>query len=170
MSVLDAGCGEGKNAIYLARQGARVHALDISERAIQNAKKAWENCESIIWEITDIRQAGLENGQYDLIIAYGLLHCLSNAEEVEATVRKLQNSTRPEGYNLICAFNDRYQDLAAHPRFSPTLLSHQFYLQLYRNWGIQYFTDEDLYEMHPHNNIPHTHSLTRLIAQKGNNL
>src|SRR6266849_156523 len=48
MTVLDTGCGEGRNAIYLARLGANVRAVDISSRrAIANAQRAWpdRNCQ-----------------------------------------------------------------------------------------------------------------------------
>ena len=33
MEVLDAGCGEGKNAAFLSQRGARVRAIDVSEAA-----------------------------------------------------------------------------------------------------------------------------------------
>ena len=33
------GCGEGRNAIYLARHGVAVEAFDSSEVAIKNAKR-----------------------------------------------------------------------------------------------------------------------------------
>ena len=35
--VLDIGCGEGKDAVFLARNGYRVTAFDISEHGIQYA-------------------------------------------------------------------------------------------------------------------------------------
>ena len=41
LAVLDAGCGEGKNAIHLARLGAKVRGIDVCPLAIENARKAW---------------------------------------------------------------------------------------------------------------------------------
>lgn len=167
LRVLDVGCGEGKNAIFLAQRGAFVQAYDVSEHAIQNAKKAWSDHSNIFWKIADIRSMTFSGQEFDAVIAYGLFHCLSDLEEVSQTVVKLQNVTRPGGFHVVCTFNDRYQDLdLAHPGFSPVLLSHQFYLQSYNDWTILYATDKDLHESHPHNNVPHTHSMSRLIARK----
>jgi 2-polyprenyl-3-methyl-5-hydroxy-6-metoxy-1,4-benzoquinol methylase len=167
--ALDIGCGEGKNSIYLARQGAIVDAMDISQKALQNAKNIWADYDDVNWRCCDIRLTNIDN-KYDIIIGYGLLHCLSTCKEVTETVSKMQIATNDGGYNIICAFNSRYQDLSAHPNFSPILLAHEVYVSLYNEWDILYLSDEDLHEEHPHNKIPHTHSMTRLIARKGSNL
>ncbi|MBO8128638.1 MAG: methyltransferase domain-containing protein [Peptococcaceae bacterium] len=37
-SVLDIGCGEGRNALFLVNQGFRVDAFDISEAGIRKLK------------------------------------------------------------------------------------------------------------------------------------
>src|SRR4051812_41814922 len=37
--VLDFGCGDGENSVLLARRGARVRAMDISESLIHVAEK-----------------------------------------------------------------------------------------------------------------------------------
>jgi hypothetical protein len=37
---------------------------------------------------------------------------------------------------------------------------------MYRGWTLLHQSDEDLHETHPHNSIPHVHSMTRLIARK----
>lgn len=164
--VLDAGCGEGKNAAYLAEQGGHVRALDISEYAISNARRAWESSENILWEVADIRNVYLPESEYHVVIAYGLLHCLRSVDEIKAVVAKLQAATKAHGYNIICTFNDRYQDLTAHPEFTPCLARHEFYLDLYTGWEFIEASDSDLTEIHPHNKIQHTHSMTRLLTRK----
>jgi tellurite methyltransferase len=166
--ILDAGCGEGKNAIYLARRGADVHAIDISERAMQNARAAWHDYEIVTWETADIRSVPITGPTYRVVLAYGLLHCFASAADVHATATKLQDLTSPGGYHVICAFNARLQDhLRAHPGFTPILLDHDWYVQLYRDWNMLHCSDKDLHEIHPHNGLPHTHSLTRILASKG---
>ncbi len=37
--VIDVGCGEGKNALFLASKGFRVDAFDISEPGIEKLKR-----------------------------------------------------------------------------------------------------------------------------------
>lgn len=166
LSVLDAGCGEGKNAVYLAAKGARVDAFDISELALANARSAWPHTKQITWNIGDVRNSKFPKAQYDIVIAYGLLHCLESFDEIQSAIIKFQEATKVGGYNIVCAFNDRFQDLSAHPGFVPCLLRHNSYVDFYSNWKIIVESDSDLIESHPHNNIRHKHSMTRLITQR----
>ena len=46
------------------------------------------------------------------------------------------------------------------------LLPHHAYKQMYSDWRILVSSDTDLHETHPHNQILHTHSMTRLITTK----
>lgn len=166
MRVWDIGCGEGKNAIYLARKGAIVDAWDVSELAIQNGKRAWRDSNAVNWTLGDIRSAQPNSEHYDLVVMYGLLHCLSDKAEVRLCVEKSMAATKSGGLHVMVAFNRRQQELDAHPGFHPTLLSHNEYLELYSGWQLLHATDSDLHETHPHNGIAHTHSMTRLIAEK----
>lgn len=162
--VLDAGCGEGKNAMFFARTGAEVDALEISALAIKNARTLWGEPSDVNWIHQDIREFVPDKAAYNVVVAYGLFHCFRSFEEVASTVHSLQEATDSPGYHIVCAFNDRHQDLSAHPDFSPLLLKHEQYLDLYTGWQIVYASDEDLPETHPHNCIPHLHSMTRIIA------
>jgi tellurite methyltransferase len=166
LCVLDAGCGEGKNATYLAERGALVRAIDVSELALSNAERAWRNAVNVTWEQADIRSVPLQAETYDIVVAYGLANCLPCHQDVESTLAKLQSATKVGGYHVFCSFNNRAQDLSAHPGLVPCLVQHEFFLSLYSQWSILIATDDDLEEVHPHNNIKHTHSLTRLLAQK----
>ena len=167
MRILDAGCGEGKNAVYLAGFSALVRAIDVSSLAIRNARAAWGDPQNITWEVVDIRAVSLQPQAYDVIVAYGLFHCLPSVADVRSTARRLQEATAPGGYNVICAFNNRQQDLSrAHPTLRPTLLTHDDYQRLYSGWAEIVASDSDLHESHPDRNVPHVHSLTRLLVQK----
>jgi ubiquinone/menaquinone biosynthesis C-methylase UbiE len=163
--VLDAGCGEGKNAHALALRGAHVTAVDCSEVALRNARSAWPET-PIKWVQADVRNLLLPVEALDIVVAYGLFHCLRSRAEIEEVVSCLQEATRAGGRHIVCAFNARRQELLAHPGFTPCLLSHTDYLDLYSSWMVEEASDEDLKETHPHNGIPHVHSLTRIIACK----
>ncbi|WP_083225728.1 class I SAM-dependent methyltransferase [Neptunicoccus sediminis] len=163
--ILDAGCGEGKNAVALAKLGADVTAIDCSEVALQNAKNAFGG-NSVHWQCSDVRNLKAGGKPFDVVVAYGLLHCMQSADEIASVVHRLQELTEVDGWNIICAFNDRQHDLSAHPGFDPCLVPHSTYLRHYQGWEVTFSSDEDLHESHPHNNIPHVHSMTRLIARK----
>jgi len=167
VNVLDAGCGEGKNAVFCARNGAVVWAVDISAVALERARRIHHGVTGIRWEEADIRRLELRHEYFDLVIAYGLLHCFDSREQIVQCVRCFKAATRVGGFNLVCALNDRYQELGAHPRLNPCLIEHRAYEHLYTDWQVLASSDSDLSEVHPHIDIRHTHSLTRLVAQKG---
>jgi tellurite methyltransferase len=162
--VLDLGCGEGKNAVWLEGLGCTVTAVDVSGMAISNAKRAFPESR-VTWNVADAAAFEISESSWDLIVAYGLLHCLKK-QEISQILDRIQNGVRPSGYNVVVTFNDRSQDLAGHPGFRPTLLAHEWYAEKYSTWECLYLTDEDLHETHPHNNIPHSHSMTRIAARK----
>jgi tellurite methyltransferase len=166
LAVLDVGCGEGKNAAFLAAGGAVIDAFDVSVLAIQNGRRHFGNRDGIRWQVGDIRWIDLPENKYDVVIAYGLLHCLASPAEVRDVIGRLQAVTRRSGYNVICAFNDRRQELHAHPGFSPCLVSHDDYMNAYADWEVLNASDSNLTERHPHNNLEHTHSMTRILARK----
>jgi 2-polyprenyl-3-methyl-5-hydroxy-6-metoxy-1,4-benzoquinol methylase len=168
LQVLDAGCGEGKNALFLAGKGAVVQAYDISEFAIQHAEdlKSGHQGDNVFFHAQDIRTIDLGVGSFDVAIAYGLMHCLPDEVEIRSLNTLLQNAVKEGGYLVLCTFNDRFQDLAAHPGFNPTLLPHAAYLEMFAGWETLEASDKDLHETHPNNDIPHVHSMTRIIARK----
>jgi tellurite methyltransferase len=166
LRVLDAGCGEGKNAAFMAGLGATVDAVDVSDLALRNGRRQWNGTSRINWRRADMREMALQSGYYDVVIAYGLLHCLPKQDDVFNLVTLLQRATAPSGLHVICAFNARFQELDAHPGFQPCLLDHRDYLSMYASWEILAVSDENLTEKHPHNELEHTHSMTRLLARK----
>jgi tellurite methyltransferase len=165
IQILDLGCGEGKNAAALARSGARVVAVDCSSRALANGQRAFQD-QKIEWRLSDARSYLASSDGFDVIVMYGLLHCLPSSDEVASLVQLALQKTRVGGYHLVASFNDGPHDLSAHPGFSPTLLPHTFYLQQYAQQEICTQSDSILYEAHPHNQISHFHSLTRIFARK----
>src|SRR5512135_76057 len=68
--ALDIACGEGRNSIFLARQGFMVTGIDISREGIAKASK-WATAEHLDIEFL---QADLEvyefGGDWDLIINF----------------------------------------------------------------------------------------------------
>lgn len=166
LKVLDAGCGEGKNAGFLSKQGAHVRAIDVSEKALKNGQRAFGRTATLRWEQGDIRTMAFKPDEYDVVIAYGLFHCFETPLQIFDTIAKFKLITAGAGLHLLCAFNNRFQDLSAHPGFKPTLIRHDEYLGAYRDWDIVFATDSDLTEIHPHNGIEHRHSMTRIISRR----
>jgi malonyl-CoA O-methyltransferase len=53
-SIVDVGCGTGKNTLLLARIGERVHALDFSEGMIEKAKVKLVQLHNVTFSVADI--------------------------------------------------------------------------------------------------------------------
>ena len=76
-SVLDAGCGEGRNARFLAARGYRVDAFDVSAVGIDKLTRmaARDGVRVNAW--TDDLNTFRYSRCYDLIISHGVLHRLN---------------------------------------------------------------------------------------------
>lgn len=67
-SILEIGCGTGKNTTFLAQVGERVHALDFSEGMIAKAREKVK-AENVSFSIADLRQRWpCEDSAYNLIV------------------------------------------------------------------------------------------------------
>jgi tellurite methyltransferase len=163
--VLDLGCGEGKNAYALADAGAEVTAVDCSAAALANGKEKLAH-NRITWVQANAYDFLQDAHEFDVVVMYGLLHCLPSAEEIRSVVQASLGHTRHGGYHIVVTFDDGPHDLTAHPGFRPTLLPHEWFVRLYDRQEIVVSRRDRIEEVHPHNNIPHFHSLTRLIVRR----
>jgi SAM-dependent methyltransferase len=105
--ALDAGCGDGKNAAFLLDRGWTVDAFDISELALQACKRRLAKFPAdrySLWR-DDCRTITLGSNMYDMVVAYGLYHCINDRGLHEAHHR-LTASLRPGGLFVYAAFND----------------------------------------------------------------
>lgn len=66
--ALDIGCGEGGDALWLARRGWKVTAVDISRTALERAAKAGADVAgSVAWTRADLAETPLPPGAFDLV-------------------------------------------------------------------------------------------------------
>jgi len=107
--VLDVGCGEGGDAIWLARSGWTVTAIDISEVALGRAREVAELASaSVEWICGDVLQMAFPAGSFDLVsMQYPALPKAAG----EAAVRGLLDAVRLGGLLLAV-----YHDLDAEHR------------------------------------------------------
>jgi SAM-dependent methyltransferase len=76
--ALDVGCGSGINAIYLARHGWRVTAVDFSAAAIASARRAARGVTGATFlegDVTKLSQLPIEQ-PIDLVLDMGCYHSL----------------------------------------------------------------------------------------------
>lgn len=69
--ALDVGCGEGADAIWLARRGWQVTALDVSRVALDRAARAARaSGVTVGWVCAGLLEAGLPSGGFDLVSVF----------------------------------------------------------------------------------------------------
>ena len=77
-SILEIGCGTGKNTIFLAQIGAHVQALDFSEGMIEKAREKVE-AENVKFSVADLTHKWpCEDRSYDLIVCNLVLEHIEN--------------------------------------------------------------------------------------------
>ena len=101
--ALDVGCGEGADAIWLARSGWTVTAIDISDVAVSRARKAAELAGATVdWVRGDALQTTFPARSFDLVsMQYPALPKAAG----EAAVRTLLDTVRPGGL-LLAVYHD----------------------------------------------------------------
>jgi SAM-dependent methyltransferase len=101
--VLDVGCGEGADAIWLARGGWTVTAIDISEVALGRAHAAADQADAAVeWMCGDALHMALPAGSFDLLsMQYPALPKAAG----EAAMRALLDTVRPGGL-LLAVYHD----------------------------------------------------------------
>jgi SAM-dependent methyltransferase len=102
-AALDVGCGEGADAIWLARHGWRVTAVDLSAVALQRAaaharEAAGDVAQRITWRHEDLAGWTPPAAAYDLVSAQ-FMHLPGDQREL--LHRRLAASVAPAGTLLV---------------------------------------------------------------------
>jgi len=108
--ALDVGCGEGADALWLARRGWQVTAVDVSEVALRRAA-ATDTEGRVTWSRADLATTPPPAGAFDLVsLQYFPLH----RRPGHSAVRGLLDAVAPGGTLLFVGHT--ISDLAPHER------------------------------------------------------
>lgn len=100
--ALDAGCGHGSEALWLAAHGWRVTAVDFSEAALAHARSTAESAGETIagrvdWVEADLATWVPQPGRYDLVVCL-YVHVAGSVQEM---VRRMGAGVAPGGSLLM---------------------------------------------------------------------
>lgn len=162
--ILDVGCGEGKDAVFFARNGYDVTAIDISNKGLIKGKKL----ASLYKVDVNFIQADINNFRlsksYDIIFSSGVLHYL-NPKLKRDIIKNYQEYTTLNGINVFNVFVYKPFIKSAPDEETPNTLWRSGELaMLYDNWYIHDF-DEKIFDCNS-NNIQHKHCMNTIIAEK----
>jgi len=101
--VLELGCGNGRNASYLAGLGCTVDAVDFSAQAIDWARARAESAGvPVSFQQCSIFDAAVTSGSYDLVYDSGCFHHLPPHRRKDY-VDLVHRALKPGGgYGLVC--------------------------------------------------------------------
>jgi tellurite methyltransferase len=100
MRVFDAGCGSGRNLVYLLRQGFEVCGSDANAGAIAQVgalAAALAPGGTHDFRVEAIEATSFPDRHADVVIASAVLHFARDAAHFEAMVRQLWRVLRPDG-------------------------------------------------------------------------
>ena len=100
LRVLDVGCGQGRDALFIARLGHSVVGVDLSPHGIKDMIAAAEDEDLDVVGITADITEFTPDGTFDVILIDRTLHML-DAKVGQSVLALLLNHVAPDGWVLI---------------------------------------------------------------------
>jgi tellurite methyltransferase len=162
--ALDLGCGEGRNALYLAGLGFETSASDISESGIGKLKTvAGESHLDIDAEVNDMRQYVFKKS-FDFIVCLGCLHLITR-DEWPIVIANMKQHTVSGGVNFIGVFTDEVPEPEDQRGLMVGLFKEGELFGYYQDWEI--IEKKSYIFEHTHPDGPtHKHAGNYIMARK----
>lgn len=106
-TLLDLGCGVGKNAVALEGLGYKVFGIDISPSAIKRCQRLLNNPERFI--VGAVTNLPYSDETFDIVLDIGCLHCLQK-EQMSQAVFEIQRVLKENGKLYSRIFKPRSQE------------------------------------------------------------
>jgi tellurite methyltransferase len=105
MRVVDAGCGSGRNLVYLLRSGYEVFGVDADDEAIESVRMLaaslapqWPGAN---FRVEPVEQMSFPDGFADAVLSSAVLHFSRDDRQFEAMVGEMWRILKPGGM-LFC--------------------------------------------------------------------
>ncbi len=177
--ALDVGCGEGRHSLFLAQQGFKVDAVDISEKAVEKLTKYAEEYgvkEFITGKVGDIRSIKLGK-DYDLVILSFVFPFL-NRRDILTVLEKVSHSLKRGGCIYVSALTTDDVEYKMYSQ-NQTPLELRTYYSKGLKCACYFFEEGELKTLFSDFNIidytetvvelprePYTHAMCLVFAQK----
>jgi tellurite methyltransferase len=162
--LLDIGCGEGRNALFFARNGYDVSAFDLSARGVEKTRILAEKTGVTMDVFADDLITYRLKEEFDILFSTGVLHYVPKSIRRDL-FDNYKKYTRPGGLNVFSVFVEKPfipkapdAENKAQKWISGELFGY------YHDWIIEYCTEEIFDCMS--GGIPHRHAVNRIVARK----
>jgi tellurite methyltransferase len=110
MRVLDAGCGYGRNLVYLLREGCEIFALDESPEAVEHVRNLSASLETGLpaenFQVGFIERMPSADSSADVVICNSVLHFARDEKHFKKMLAEMWRVLRPGGM-LFCRLGSR---------------------------------------------------------------
>jgi len=172
--VLDAGCGGGRNLVYLLQKGFEVYGIDPDAEAVETvralSKKLSPRNSPDNFKIASLEDLPFEDACFDLVICNTVLHFADNTHHFDQMMHSIWRVLKPGGYFFARLASDigietlvqplgngRYHLPDGSDRF---LVNQQFLLDRTQTLGAQ------LHEPIKTTNVQNTRAMTTWCLRK----
>ena len=122
---LDLGTGPATQAIWLAKRGFKVIGSDLSQAAINRARKIYANEENVNFIVDDILNTKFNDNEFDYIFDRGCFHVLSPADR-QRYIEKIKGILKVNGILFLKCFSDKEPRQEGPYKFSQNGISDLF--------------------------------------------
>lgn len=165
--VLDIGCGEGKDAVFLARNGYRVTAFDIADAGLAKARELAKYHDVDVDFFKANVNEYMPTEKFDIIFSSGVLHYIS-LDKRKDFFASLKEYTAPDGIHALNVFvakpfieaapDSEEAERLVEPWLSGELAGY------YHDW-LFHQNEEIIFDCNS-GGVPHKHCMDILIAEK----
>ena len=165
--VLDIGCGEGKDAVFMAEKGYDVTAFDLTENGIRKTiALAHKRGVKVNAYVDDINTFETDE-QYDIIFSTGTVQYIFD-ENKETFFKKLEKITKPNGIVFINVFVEKsFLELPPDWDKEEKMWKSGELFTYFSDWKFEKI-DEVIFEDNS-GGIPHYHCMDTIICRKSVN-
>lgn len=101
MKILDAGCGEGRNAVYFINQGYQIYGIDPNEVAVQYcrylSKSLNPEFDAHRFQVGRLEEIPFHAGAFDAVICSAVLHFAAGVDNFWQMIREIHRILKPGG-------------------------------------------------------------------------
>lgn len=101
MRILDAGCGSGRNLVYLFRQGYEVYAADADARAVESVRRMAAKLAPVLpaanFRVETVEAMSFDEAFSDVVISSAVLHFARHDAHFESMLRGSFRALKPGG-------------------------------------------------------------------------
>ncbi len=105
MRILDAGCGHGRNLVYLLREGAEIFAVDANPAGVEHVRQLSKSLNTGLpdenFQVSRVEKMPFADQFADVVICSSVLHFARNDSQFHAMLADLWRVLRPGGL-LFC--------------------------------------------------------------------